>query len=265
MDAVLRDLRYACGRSAVLRDSPPRRCCRSRSVSARRAPSSASRARCCCDLCRIRSPIVWPSCGTDRPASASPRTGSRPRSMSTSDTAPRLRRSSRSRSAANYNLTGDGEPERDRHDPRFVEPAAAARSARGPRPPVRPGGRRAGRNRNGCAEPRDLAPTLRRRSVGRRADADAERSALRDRRRAAPRRSRCRARSCRRSAAPRTRRSSCRCRSRADAARSRNREDYNIIGRLKPGVRAASAGGDGSRSRRGCAPSIPTSTRRTAA
>ena len=71
------------------------------------------------------------SCGIDRPASASRKTGSRRRSISTSRReSPRLRRASRSRSARNYNLTGDGEPGADRHDPRLVEPAADARRAR---------------------------------------------------------------------------------------------------------------------------------------
>ena len=53
----------------------------------------------------------------------------------------------------------------------------------------------------------------------------------------------------------------------ADArAGIRNREDYNIIGKLKPGVTvAAGAGRDGRASPRGCAAIIRTSIRRTAA
>ena len=51
----------------------------------------------------------------------------------------------------------------------------------------------------------------------------------------------------------------------ADAAELRNREDYNIIGRLKPGVAIAQAQAEVMRLRRDSVASIPTSIRPTAA
>ena len=174
----------ACGRSAVLRDSPPRRCCRSPSASARTPPSSASRARCCCDRCRIQSAdrlaILW---------NRSPGLGIAEDWFSTAqyfDITTRHHGFDALAIAigANYNLTGDGEPERIgtiRVSSNLL-PMLGARPALGrlfgPEDDV------PGRTGTAVLSHGTWLQTLRRRSVGRRADADAERPALRDRRRA---------------------------------------------------------------------------------
>ena len=236
MQTLAQDLRYALRTFARRPASPWPRCCRSPSASAPTPRSSASRARCCCGRCRTRTPIASPSSGTGRRAWASPKTGSRPRSTSTSRPGHHGFEQVAIAIGANYNLTGDGEPERDRHDPRVVESAADARRAAGARPAVHAGG---GRRRGGAGAPssitaRGCAATAatRRRSAAR---STLNGAAVSDRRRAAgvvlaaargdadARRRRGRARSC------------CTLPLGPKAPQIRGREDYNILAQAEAG------------------------------
>ena len=130
-----------------------------------------------------RLAILW----NRSPGSASPKTGSRPRSTSTSSNGIASFEQVAIAIGGNDNLTGDGEPERDRHDPRVVEPAAdarraAARSA-GCSPPKRTSPAAPAIARSSATAP-GCAATAATRSVVGRID-HAQRAAVPDRRRAA--------------------------------------------------------------------------------
>ncbi len=60
----------------------------------------------------MNRPIAWSSCGTARPASASPKTGFPPRNTSTSRRASAALEQTAIAIGGNYNLTDGGEPER---------------------------------------------------------------------------------------------------------------------------------------------------------
>ena len=127
-------------------------------------------------------------------ASASPKTGSPPRSISTSSTAISGFEQLAIAIGGNYNLTGDGEPERIgtlRVSSNLLPMLGVASGAR---PAVRRRRRPARPPRHGPPEPWHLDAPLRRRSRGARPLADAQRPAVSRSSACCRRRSRCRAR-----------------------------------------------------------------------
>ena len=163
----------------------PRRCCRWPWASAPTPPFSASPARSSSGPSPIRRPTGWSSSGTARPASASPKTGFRPRSISTSRTAASSFEQVAIVYGANENLTGDGEPERIatvRISSNLLPMLGAQPAAR---TPLHRGRRQADAGQHGDSRLRDLGPALRPGSERRRTAHRAERTAVSDRRRAA--------------------------------------------------------------------------------
>ena len=245
MSSLAQDIRYALRAFARARPLRPPRSCRSRSASAPTPRSSASPARCCCGRCLTqdadRLAILW---------NRSPGLGIAEDWFSTAQyfdikTGTAASSSVAIAIGANYNLTGDGEPERIG--------TIRVSSNLLPMLGVAPGARPAVRPPKTTCRARPATAVLSHGTWMRRYGGDptaigrtliAQRPAVSDRRRAARAAS-----SLPREVMPTLGVAEARRDHAAAAARRRTRatirtrEDYNILGKLKPGVtwRAAQA------------------------